>query len=47
MAARQTALLVEMVQQNTQLTETVKLLVERIETLTAEVHKNVATLKPA
>ena len=47
MAARQTALLVEMVQQNTQPTETVKSLVERIETLTAEVHKNVATLKPA
>ena len=47
MAAKQTALLVEMLQQNTQLTETVKSLVERIETLTAEVHKNVATLKPA
>ena len=46
-AASQTALLVEMLQQNTQLTETVKTLVERVETLTAEVHKNVATLKPA
>ena len=47
MAAKQTALLVEMLQQNTQLTETVKSLVERIESLTAEVHKNVANLKPA
>lgn len=47
MAAKQTALLVEMLQQNTQLTETVKSLVERIEALTAEVHKNVTSLKPA
>jgi len=46
-AAKQTALLVEMLQQNTQLTETVKSLVERIETLTAEVHQNVSALKPA
>ncbi|HKF63740.1 MAG TPA: DUF1003 domain-containing protein [Dongiaceae bacterium] len=45
-AAKQTALLVEMLQQNTQLTETVKSLVERIETLTAEVHQNVTALKP-
>jgi len=47
MAAKQTALLVEMLQQNTQLTETVKSLVERIESLTAEVHKNVTSVKPA
>jgi uncharacterized membrane protein len=47
MAAKQTALLVEMLQQNTQLTETVKSLVERIESLTAEVHRNVTSLKPA
>jgi uncharacterized membrane protein len=47
MAAKQTALLVEMLQQNTQLTETVKSLVERIESLTAEVHKSVTSLKPA
>jgi len=45
LAERQTALLVEMVQQNTQLTETVKSLTERVEALTAEVHKNVLTLK--
>jgi len=34
-----------MVQQNTQLTETVKSLTERVEALTAEVHKNGLTLK--
>ena len=45
LAERQTALLVEMVQQNTQLTETIKSLTERVEALTAEVHKNVLTLK--
>lgn len=37
-AAKQTALLVEMVEQNTQLTETVKALTERVEALTLEVH---------
>src|SRR6476620_7968866 len=37
LAEGQTALLVEMVQQNTQLTETVKSLTERVEALTAEV----------
>jgi hypothetical protein len=41
LAAKQTALLVEMVGQNTQLTETVKALAERVETLTLEVHKAV------
>lgn len=42
-AARQTALLVEMLRQNTQLTETVKSLTERVEALTREVHMNVCT----
>lgn len=37
-AARQTALLVTMVEQNTQLTETVKALTERVESLTLAVH---------
>ena len=40
-AARETAALVNLVKQNTQLTETVKSLSERIETLTLEVHKTV------
>lgn len=39
--ARQTALLVEMMTQNTQLTETIKKLTERVETLTVEVHGTV------
>jgi uncharacterized membrane protein len=38
-AAKQTTMLVEMVEQNTKLTETVKVLTERVATLTAEVHK--------
>lgn len=46
-AARQTALLVEMVRQNTQLTETVKALTERVEALTAEVHSKVMVTKTA
>ena len=41
LAARQTDLLVEMVQQNTQLTETVKALTERVEALTAEFHRRI------
>ena len=41
LAAHQTALLVEMLQQNTQLTETIKTLAERLEALTLEVHKKV------
>jgi uncharacterized membrane protein len=41
LATRQTALLVEMVQQNTQLTETIKSLTERVVALTAEVHNSV------
>src|SRR5215472_297177 len=40
-AAKETSLLVELVRQNTQLTETVKSLTERIEALTLEVHKAV------
>ena len=41
LAANQTALLVEMLRQNTQLTETVKALTEHVEALTVEVHKMV------
>ena len=41
LAAEQTALLVGMVRQNTELTETVKTLTERVEALTVEVHKRV------
>lgn len=41
LAVRQTELLVSLVQQNTQLTETVKALTERIEALTRDVHKSV------
>src|SRR5471030_2863031 len=40
-AVKQTALLLEMVQQNTVLTETIKSLTERLEALTVEVHKSV------
>jgi uncharacterized membrane protein len=40
-AAEQTALLVRMLDQNTRLTETAKALAERIESLTAEVHKHI------
>jgi uncharacterized membrane protein len=43
LAAEQTALLVEMVRQNTELTETVKALAERVEALTLEVHRSVVT----
>ncbi len=38
LAAQQQAQLLEMMQQNTQLTETIKLLTERVEQLTAEIH---------
>jgi uncharacterized membrane protein len=40
-AARQTALLVDLMQQNMALTETIKVLSERVEHLTAEVHRQV------
>ena len=43
LAARQTALLVEMVGQNTRLTETVRALTERVEALTREVHGSICT----
>ena len=45
LAAHQTALLMEMVQQNTALTEKVKSLTERIEALTREVHLNICPAK--
>ena len=41
LAAHQTTLLVEMLQQNTQLTKTIKVLAERLEALTLEVHQKV------
>jgi len=47
LAAKQTALLVEMVGQNTQLTQTAKALAERVETLTLEVHKAVCNARTA
>jgi len=46
-AAKQVSLLVELMQQNTALTETVRMLTERVETLTVEVHKSVVAAKPA
>ncbi|HLI22975.1 MAG TPA: DUF1003 domain-containing protein [Stellaceae bacterium] len=45
--ARETALLVDMLRQNTELTEKVKALTERVETLTYEVHRHVVAAKPA
>ena len=47
LAAEQTALLVGMVRQNTELTETVKTLTERVEALTLEVHKRVVNEGPS
>jgi uncharacterized membrane protein len=41
LAANQTTLLVEMLRQNTQLTEAVKALTERVEALTVDVHRTV------
>jgi uncharacterized membrane protein len=43
LAAEQTGLLVEMLQQNTQLTETVKALTARVEALKVEMHKAVVS----
>ncbi|HUC11300.1 MAG TPA: DUF1003 domain-containing protein [Stellaceae bacterium] len=40
-AAEQTALLVQMLKQNTELTATAKALAERIESLTAELHRHI------
>jgi uncharacterized membrane protein len=45
LSVKQIELIVEMLKQNTQLTETVKSLAERVETLTAEVHNAVITSK--
>ena len=45
--AQQTTLLVEMLRQNTQLTETVKAIAERVESLTVEVHKTVVNSRTA
>lgn len=45
--AAQTALLVDMLKQNTALTEKVRALTERVETLTIEVHKSVCDSKHA
>ena len=47
LAADQTALLVEMLQKNTLLTEAVKALTERIEALTIDVHKTVVNSRTA
>lgn len=42
LAAQQTMLLVDMLEQNTRLTETIKTLTERLEALTLEVHKKLS-----
>jgi uncharacterized membrane protein len=47
LAADQTALLVEMLGQNTQLTEAVKALTERVEALTIDVHKTIVNSRIA
>jgi uncharacterized membrane protein len=47
LAGNQTTLLVEMLRQNTQRTETVKGLTERVEALTLEVHKTVVNSRTA
>jgi uncharacterized membrane protein len=44
-ASKQTALLLEMLQQNTVLTESIKALTERVETLTVDLCSRVATTK--
>jgi uncharacterized membrane protein len=44
--ARQTGMLVEMLQQNTELTEKVRALTERVEALTRDVHQNICTGRP-
>jgi uncharacterized membrane protein len=45
LAVKHTELLLEMVKQNTELTETIKSLTERVETLTVEVHRTIVTAK--
>jgi len=46
-AAKQVALLVELLQQNTSLTETIRALTQRVETLTVEVHRSVVAGRTA
>ena len=46
LVAEQTHMLVDMVQQNTLLTENIKALTERVEALTREVHEHVLAIKP-
>jgi uncharacterized membrane protein len=43
----QTVLLVDMLNQNTQLTESIKALTERLESLTIEVHRNIVVARTA
>jgi uncharacterized membrane protein len=43
LVAKQTAMLVEMLQQNTDLTEKIRTLAERVEALTSEVHRSVCS----
>jgi uncharacterized membrane protein len=45
--AKETALLVDMLKQNTELTEKVRALTERVEGLTYEVHRHIVGAKPA
>jgi uncharacterized membrane protein len=47
LSAEQTALLVRMLEQNTQLTEASKALAERIESLTAALHKHILESEPS
>jgi uncharacterized membrane protein len=47
LAAKQTALLVDMVEQNTRLTEAVKALTERVELLTLEMHETMVAPQSA
>ena len=45
MAVQQTCLLVEMLKQNTALTETIKGLTERVELLTADLHRHIVAVR--
>lgn len=45
MAVQQTCLLVEMLKQNTALTETIKELTERVETLTEDMHRHIVAAR--
>jgi len=45
-AAKQQALLLDMMEQNTQLTETIKSLTQRVEQLTGEIHGTICVAKP-